>query len=458
MLKKKYLIFLSIIILALLAGNFALPRSYFWSKPFVLGLDLQGGVQLIYEADLSGIQEEDKSEVMNGLRDVIERRVNLFGVTEPLIQIQGENRLIVELAGLKDVGEAIRIIGETPFLEFLEARTEEESQQILDKKKELKGKTEEEILQIENWQLALQHPYFKSTELTGKYLKKTQVVFDQTTSRPQIELVFNNEGSEIFAQVTERNIGKPIAIFLDGFSIVDTDGDGIINQLDLYAPVVQEKITGGKAVITGQMNTERAREIVRRLNSGALPVKIGEPISQRIIGPALGKISLQKSLEAGIYGFLLILLFMIVFYRIPGFLASLALGINIALLLSFFKLIPVTLTLAGIAGFLLSMGMAVDANILIFSRMREELKSGKSYLTSIEEGVSRAWPSVRDGNFTTILICLILFGFGTSFVKGFALTLIIGNLVGMFTAIFITNHFLKLFSGEKSKRWLWLWK
>ncbi len=473
--RQKNLILFSILLLAFLSGNFVEPKYFnqgidflnqklsvnfphFWTKPFRLGLDLQGGVSLIYEADLSNVEEKNRAEIMEGLRDVIERRVNLFGVTEPVVQIQGEKRLVVELAGIKNVDEAIKMIGETPYLEFLELRTEEETQKILDKIKELEGKTPEEIQKVENWELALQNPYFKPTELTGKYLKRAQVIFDRTTYKPEIELQFDDEGSKLFEQITERNTNKPLAIFLDGMSIVDTDNDGKITFNDLYAPLVKEKISGGKAVITGEMNTNRANEITRRLNSGALPVKIGEPISRKTIGPILGAVSLQESLWAGTLGFLAILAFIVIFYRIPGLLAGFSLLIYVALMLSLCKLIPITLTLAGIAGFLLSMGMAVDANILIFSRMREELKSGKSYLLSLEDGVKRAWPSIRDGNFTTILVGLILFAFGTSFVKGFAFTLVIGNLIGMFTAIVITNHLLKLFSKDKSPRCLWLWR
>ncbi|TSC95227.1 MAG: hypothetical protein CEN87_239 [Parcubacteria group bacterium Licking1014_1] len=454
---QKHYIFIGVLILAVLAGIFSYPvvfnkgvdflnqkfswtLPHFWERPYVLGLDLQGGVNLVYQADLSGVQ--DKAVAMAGLRDIIERRVNMFGVSESVVQTQGQDRLIVELPGVKDVGEAIKMIGETPYLEFLELRTEEETQQILDKIKEVQGK----------------NPYFKPTELTGKYLKRAQVIFDQTTYKPEIELQFDGEGAKIFEEITARNIKNPLAIFLDGGSIIDTTGDGKIDAQDTYAPIVQDKITGGKAVITGNMNTQTANDIARRLNSGALPVKIGAPISQETIGPALGTVSLQKSLWAGMLGFLAILLFMIIFYRVPGFFASFSLLIYVFLMLSFCKLIPVTLTLAGIAGFLLSMGMAVDANILIFSRMREELKQGKSYLLSLEDGLRRAWPSIRDGNFTTILVGLILFLFGTSFVKGFAFTLIIGNLIGIFTAVIATNYLLKCFSKEKSPKWLWLWR
>jgi len=457
--KKIYLIISIVFILAFFAGNLSYPRYFnrgvdflnqklslkfphFPEIPFKLGLDLQGGTHLIYEADLSDIAENEKTNSMEGLRDVIERRVNLFGVREPVVQIQGQ-KLIVELAGVIDPAQAINEIGKTPFLEFKEQRDEEETKKILDKQKEIQGKSMEEVQKIEDLQLVLEDPYFKSTPLTGKYLKKAELNFDQNTSKPLVSLEFNDEGAKIFEELTEKNVGKQLAIYID--------------QNPISAPVVQEKISGGKAQITGKFSIEEAKELTRNLNAGALPVPI-KLISQQNVGPTLGKISLEQSLKAGIFGFLAILLFMIIFYRIPGIFASLSLLIYVVYILTLFKLIPVTLTLAGIAGFILSMGMAVDANILIFSRMREELNAGKTYLISIEEGSRRAWPAIRDGNFTTILVGLILFWLGTSFVKGFALTLVIGNLVGLFTAIFITNSLLRCFSGDKSSRWIWLWR
>ncbi len=472
--KQKYIILIFILILAFFAcgfgfsqylnqgidilnQRFSLHLPHFWEKPFYLGLDLQGGAHLVYEADLSDIPKEDREEVMGGLRDVIERRINIFGVREPRVQIQGKKRLIVELAGVKDISRAIEMIGETPYLEFLEERPEEEIDKILKKREEIKGKSEEEYKEIENWELALKDPYHQPTKLTGKYLRGAEVGFDQTTYKPRIELEFNKEGSELFTEITKRNKGKSLAIFLDGMSIVDTDGDGKITQNDRYAPIVQEEITGGKAVITGDMDVKRAKEIVSRLNSGALPVKIGEPISQKTVGPTLGQTSLRKSLRAGIIGFLAVILFMIIYYRLPGLLASLSLVIYIALILSLFKLVPVTLTLAGIGGFILSIGMAVDANVLIFSRLREELKE-RSFSHSVTEGFRRAWPSIRDGNLTTLIVALILFFFGTSFIKGFALVLGIGILVSMFSAIIITRTFLKIFEGSVFENWDFLWK
>ena len=457
--RKIYLKILIIFILAFFAGNLSYPKyfnqgvdflnqklslrmSHFPETPFKLGLDLQGGTHLVYEADISNIAEKEKSDSMEGLRDVIERRVNLFGVREPVVQIQGQ-KLIVEIAGVIDPAQAINEIGKTPFLEFKEQRTEEETKKIIDKGKEVEGKNIEEIQKVEDWQLALEDPYFKSTPLTGKYLKKAEINFDQSTSKPLVSLEFNDEGAKIFEELTEKNVGKQLAIYID--------------QNLISAPVVQEKISGGRAQITGKFTVKEAKELARNLNAGALPLPI-KLISQQNVGPILGKISLEQSLKAGIFGFLAVILFMLIFYRLPGLLASLALGIYITIVLSLFKLIPVTLTLAGIGGFILSIGIAIDANILIFSRMREELDQEKNFSTALEEGFQRAWPSIRDGNLTTLLVSLILFGFGTSFVKGFAFTLTVGILISLFTAIFVTKNFLKCFEGTGLGRINWLWK
>jgi preprotein translocase subunit SecD len=471
--QQKYYIFIGVLILAVLAGIFSYPNYFnkgvdflnhklswtlphFPEKSYVLGLDLQGGVSLVYQADLS--QTTDKAAAMAGLRDVIERRVNMFGVSEPVVEIQGQDRLLVELPGVTDVQQAIQMIGQTPYLEFDEERTAVETQQILDVIKQVQAAetAKQNITTVKNWQLALQNPYFKPTDLTGKYLTKATVVFDQTTYKPQIQLQFNDAGAQLFADITGRNINKPLAIFLDGASIIDTNGDGKIDGQDLYAPVVQGKITGGKAVITGDMSTQVANSIASRLNSGALPVKIGSPISQETVGPTLGSASLQKSLMAGIYGLIAVIIFMLIFYRFPGLLASVALIIYVALTLAIFKLIPVTLTLAGIGGFVLSIGMAVDANILIFARMKEEIKSGKSLSQAIDEGFARAWPSIRDSNFNSLIVCAILFFVATSFIKGFAFTLALGIIVSLFSAIFITRIFLQVFVGKWAEKAKWL--
>ena len=461
--KRIYLILFFIVILAVSAGSLSSPKYFnqgidfvngkfnlnvphFREIPFKLGLDLQGGIHLIYEADLSGTEKESYSSAMQGLRDIIEKRVNLFGVQEPIVQTQeaaGHHRLVVELAGIKDPAQAIKMIGQTPFLEFKEQRQEQETQKILDKQEEIEGKSFEEAQKIENWQLAFEDPYFKSTILTGKYLKKAFLSFDQTTQEPSISLQFDSEGSKIFEELTSKNIGRILAIYID--------------DAPLSTPVVQEAISGGKAQITGDFTVDEAKKLARDLNAGALPVPI-ELISQQTVGASLGAVSLDKSLKAGIFGFLAIILFLIIFYRVPGFLASLALVIYVALILSFIKLIPVTLTLAGIGGLVLSIGMAVDANVLIFSRVREELKEEKSFTISIEEGFRRSWPAIRDGNITTLVVALILFWFGTSFIKGFALTLSFGILLSMFSAIFITRNFLRAFVGTKLENWKWLWR
>src|SRR3989338_6312736 len=411
----RYRLIAALIVILLVGGAASFVN---WSAlfPFRFGLDLQGGVSLVYQADLSKISSQDYDEVMAGLRDVIERRVNLFGVTEPVVQTEGrgeEGRLIVELAGIKDPNQAIQIIGQTPFLQFRETK--------------------------ENYQQAAEQNEdpFQDTELTGKYLKKAQVGFDSVTNAPLIQLEFNDEGAKLFEEITARNVGKPLAIFLD-------------YQL-LQAPVVQEVISSGQAQISGSFTPQKARELVRALNAGALPVPI-TLISQQSVGPTLGQVSLEQSLRAGVAGFGFVILYMLIFYRLPGLVASLALLWYIAVVLAVFKLIPITLSLAGIGGFILSIGMAVDANILVFARMKEELRSQKSFTAALEQGFSRAWPSIRDGNGTTLLVAFILFQFGSSFVKGFAVALSIGIIVSMISALMVTRVLLRLLRGTILER------
>ena len=450
MLKNKlYLLVFFILASAFLAGNFVFPQflnlSFLPEKDFKLGLDLQGGTHLVYEADLTNIEKQDHSTSMEGLRDVIERRVDLFGVQEPVVQVQeraGHYRLVVELAGIKEPAEAIKMIGETPYLEFKEQRDEQETEMILEKQKQVEEIGFERIEEIEDQHLVFEDPYFKSTVLTGQYLKKAKMDFDQTAYQPLIVIEFDNEGSKIFEELTEKNINKPLAIYIDNVLI--------------SAPIVQTKITGGTAQITGNFTIDEAKSLAGNLSAGALPVPINL-ISQQTVGPTLGTVSLESSLKAGVFGLLLIIVFMIIFYRLPGLLASLALIIYVLLVLTIFKIIPVTLTLAGIAGFILSIGMAVDANVLIFSRIREELKQGKKLDLSIEDGFDRAWPSIKDGNLTTLIVALILFSFGTSFIKGFALTLSLGILISMFSALVISKSFLLIFKNINFNKFKWLW-
>jgi protein-export SecD/SecF family membrane protein len=404
-LQEKVSFLLLFFLVLFLGANFCFSEIFrfnlFPKKEFKLGLDLQGGIELLYQANLSQIPEKEKKEAMEALKNVIEKRVNFFGVREPVVQIQGE-RIIIELSGFSDPQKAIEEIGKTPFLEFREKKDED----------------------------------FVSTPLTGRYLKRAQVGFDQV-GNPIVLLEFNDEGAKIFAELTERNVGKPLAIFLDGKLI--------------SAPTVKEKIPSGKAEITGKFTLQEAKELVRNLNAGALPVPI-ELISYQIVGPTLGKASLEKILKAGLVGFLLIVVFMIIIYKLSGLVAILCLVFFAILNLTLYKLIPVTLTLSGIAGFLLSLGMAVDANILIFSRAREELKTGKSLSQAFEEGFKRAWPAIRDGNLTTLVVNLILLLFGTSFVRGFATTLSLGILISMFTAIVMTREFLKMIIFPKIQK------
>lgn len=386
--------------------------------PYRFGLDLQGGTHLVYRADMKNIPDAERADAMESVRNVIERRVNLFGVAEPLVQVErssGEWRLVVELAGVKDIRQAVQLIGLTPFLEFREERSPEESNKILEG----------------------EDPYFNPTALTGRFVKKAEVLFGQSVGQPMVGLELTDEGAKLFEELTEKNVGKRLAIYLDGVPI--------------SIPVVNEKISGGRAQISGDFTPQEAKELVERLNAGALPVPI-ELIAQQSVGASLGHDSLARSLRAGMFGFLIVAIFMILWYRLPGLLAILALLLYTALVLFLFKLIPVTLTTAGIAGFVLSIGMAVDANILIFERMREELRGGKILSEAIREGFGRAWTSIRDSNVSSLITCAILYWLGTSIVQGFALTLALGILVSMVSAISVTRTLLFAALGAWSQK------
>ncbi len=603
-------------------------------KPFRLGLDLQGGAHLVYQANTKDVPAIDRATAVEGVRDVIERRVNGIGVSEPTVQttkVSDDYHIIVELPGITDVKAAIAMIGETPILEFKEesntpARdlTAEEKKQLetfnIDAKKraddvgkkistgldyteavkqfsddpntkanngyfdyvskaavpaqvfswaekakpgdisttpietefghfilkrgaerdgeievtakhilicflgaekcdnptytkqeaekkareifdaanannfaalakenstdigtkdkggdlgqvaksgfvkpfadavfaakagEIIGPVETEFgyhiiyktgevtpKEYELWGIFIRNklpqdilpptdPY-KSTGLSGKQLQRAEVATDQRTGQVQILLKFNDEGKELFRQITERNVGKTIAIYLDGQPITNP-------------PTVQTVIPDGEAVISGSFSLVEARTVVQRLNAGALPVPV-ELVSQQTVGATLGVEALQKSVKAAIVGFIIVLIFMVLYYRLPGFLAGIALLLYVSLSLAVFKLIGVTLTLSGIAGFILSIGMAVDGNILIFERMREELRNGRGLVAATEEGFVRAWDAIRDGNVANLFTCIVLVWFGSSFVQGFATTLAIGVLISMFSAITVSRVLLR---------------
>jgi preprotein translocase subunit SecD len=372
------------------------------------GLDLKGGVHLVYEGDFSKIEAKDQEKAHQGVVNVIDKRINALGVTEPVIQkgqIGDKKTIVVELPGITDTEAAIKMIGQTAQLKFLEQKDNK----------------------------------WTETGLTGAHLKNAEVTMNPETGDPEVAIEFNNEGAKLFKDITQRNLQKQVAIQLD---------ENIIS-----APTVQTVIEEGKAVITGKFDIKEAKNLAINLTSGALPVPI-KLIEQRNISATLGPESVKKSLLAGVLGIILVALYMIFHYKTPGLLAVIALAIYALIVLALFKLIPVTLTLAGIAGFILSIGMAVDANILIFERMKEELKGGKPLGAAIEEGFKRAWLSIRDSNISSLITCLILIWLGSGLVRGFAVTLAIGILVSLFSAITVTRTLLRFFIGKKIEKFI----
>ena len=556
---KLKLQFIGVIILALTVSVIAYPKTVKFIHPLYkilekpqinLGLDLQGGYRLEYAVDTSKLSKDKKDDALQAAQDVLERKVNMTGTSEALVQsIPGEYpKIIVEYPGAKNADELKKLIKETPFLEFKEEKNPEELE--ADKKKfeemlkpandKTKAQAEDILKQVEGkdtdfselakkysqdpgskdnggdlgfakkgqfveafdkvlfddnfkngevypklvesnfgWhiikkleergegddkEIHAQHILFakqtpdifgdswkyKPTDLTGKNLKSTAVTFtNQGLSKPQVALKFDSDGARKFAEITKNNIGKTIAIYLDGKII--------------SAPTVQTEISNGEAVITGNFTVEEAKNLKRRLNEGALPVPI-KLVSQQSVGASLGKISLEKSLKAGVAGLILVGIFMIVYYRFFGLIAVAGLIIYSAMMISIFKLSgtlsswPITLTLSGIAGFILSIGMAIDANILIFERIKEELREGRGLEGAIDEGFRRAWPSIRDGNYSTIITSVILVWVGTGFIKGFAVVLIIGVILSMFTAIVLVKIILQFLVGDWLEKRMWLIK
>ncbi len=403
---KKRISALILLAVAFAIGYFTYDKAGETSRfPYKLGLDLSGGTHLVFRADTSELPAGDIDGAMRSLAEVVERRVNTFGVSEPIVQVETggtvgttEHRLIVELPGVSDIKEAVDMIGKTPVLDFRLVK---------------EGASTTTATSYDD--------LFVETGLTGRYLKSARLDYDQTTFAPHIAIEFDEEGADMFAKITKENLGKVLAIFLDGQPI--------------STPVIQSEITSGQAVINGDFTVAEAKTLVYDLKQGALPVPISLASTQTV-GASLGQDALDASLYAGLIAFIVVALFLFVWYRIPGLVAALALAIYVALNLALFKLIPVTLTAAGIAGFILTLGMAVDANILIFERMKEELKKGLSLSDAIREGFNRAWLSIRDSNLSSIITAVILYMFAsTPVIKGFALVFGLGVIVSMFTAL-----------------------
>ncbi len=471
---KKRLVALLILILGLGVGYFVYKSETRFSGtekagvaakyPFRLGLDLSGGSHLTYNADVSKIATTEVSDSMSALRDVIERRINVLGVSEPIIRIEegsnGEHRLIVDLPGVTDIKKATETIGETPILEF---KTENPNP----------PKATPATVDANGNVNLTTDPFagkYIASDLTGRFLQKSTLEFNQQTRQATVVLQFNDEGAKLFEKITSANVGKTIAIYLDG-------------QL-ISAPTVRQAISGGRAEITGNFTPDEAKTLVGRLNSGALPVPI-TLVSTQTIGPSLGERALAAGEKAALYGFLVVALFLILWYRLPGLISVIALSMYVAIMLAVFKigislglilllllwvllgvmsnkwffimipitylifaiiphaLTPITLTTAGIAGFIISIGVAVDANVLIFERMKEELKNGRTLSDAIEAGFNRALSSIRDSNTSSMITAVILFWFGTSLIKGFAVTFGLGVLISLFSAIIVTRMFLR---------------
>ena len=425
---------------ALLAG--VLLAYFVWSTQanlespyrFKLGLDLAGGTELVYKADMSETPAAERADALAALQGVIDRRVNLFGVAEPIVQterasaLQGvtEDRLIVDLPGVTDIDAAVAALGETPTLEFKLATTTQT------------GTTTQAV--------------FTSTGLTGRYLANATLQFGSGATAglasPQILLNFNAEGAELFEKLTRENVGETLAIFLDGQPI--------------STPVIREAIPGGTAVISGQFTAVEARDLVRNLNFGALPVPISLQ-SSSAVGPTLGAAAIAAGVVAGLVGFALVAIFMIGWYRLPGVIAVVALAEYLALMLAVVKFVPVTLTASGIAGLIITLGMAVDANVLIFERTKEELRAGKNPREAVAIGFARAWTAIRDGHLTMIISGAILFWLGTSIVQGFALVFVLGVLASFISAVSVSRVYLMAIvpdlpaqAGAVSRMWRFL--
>lgn len=431
---KKRISAIALLVVGILLGLFVhyseLPGNGFISKfPFKLGLDLSGGTHLVYQADISKIPSGDVAGAMESLKVVIESRINAFGVAEPIIQTEKGTaggvqiqKLVVELPGVTDVNKAVELIGKTPVLEF---KTEKSAKISTGSTGVANASSSDTAYNVE----------YETSPLTGRFLESARLEFDQNTRQPLVGLTFNEEGKKLFGEITSANVGKTVAIFLDGRPI--------------STPVVQQPILDGKAVISGRFTPTEARDLARDLKYGALPVPI-ELIGTQSIGASLGVDALHASVNAGIWGLIIISIFLLFWYRLPGILAIISLALYTVITLTLFKLFGIVLTSAGLAGLIISIGMAVDGNILIFERMKEEFARGLSVEDGIKEGFDRAWLSIRDSNTSSIITGLILFFTATSpLIKGFALVFILGVVVSMFTAITVSRTLLMALGVKK---------
>ena len=452
--QKRYLV---IILLAIISGSIALPQrlslrlpwvnrevvlgsprlnTTLFGKPvsitfsFKQGLDIQGGMQVVLEADMSNIAAVDRQAALESVREVLLRRVDLYGISEPVVQtaIAGESyRVVIELPGVTNETEALALVGKTAELSF----------QLLEEKPIEISPDASTAAEIDFSQFMS----LKETGLSGSQLKRATVQFDQNTGEPQVGIQFDEAGSRLFADVTREHTGERLAIILDGTIVM--------------APNLSEPILGGQAQISGGFTLDQAKQLSIQLNAGALPVPI-TVLEQRTIGASLGSESVRASLQAGLLGILLVMLFMILYYGWSGVLASMALSIYALLTIALYKIFGVTITVPGLAGLLLSIGMAVDANILIFERMKEEQRMGRPFLLAMELGFGRAWDSIKDANLATIMTAVILvnplnlpFLNSSGLVRGFGITLLIGVVLGLFTGVFVTRTLVRLYLREK---------
>jgi len=398
---------------------------------FQLGLDLRGGIQVLLVADLEAGQEPEPG-AMETARKIIENRVNALGLTEPVVQIQGTDRIVVEIPGVDNPAQAVEAIRETSLLEFVEPPSDVSFQSLVAGNVVRTTYRMTDTTLITSSESVTQTPLF-TTILAGGDLVRAYATRNSRTSEPEVAINFTTAGTRTFADYTATHVGKVLCIVLD--------------KEILSCPRINTSIPDGKAVISGNYTMESAVQLALQLQYGALPLPLRIE-SYKSIGPSLGSISVEKSIRAGAVGLAVVFLFMLLYYRFNGLAADFALALYVVLNLLVYKLIPVTLTLPGIAGFLLSVGMAVDANILVFERMKEELRQGRTLARVAESGFSRAWTSVRDSNIATLLTCFILYMFGSAYaaslVKGFAITLALGTLINLFTAIFVTRTLIRV--------------